>query len=78
MPVAGSFQRLPEFGILDRLLVGGLPAVFLPAEDPLGDTILHIGAVGVEIDFAGALQRVQRFDRRHQFHAIVGRLGLAA
>ncbi len=31
MPVHGSVQALPQVGVLDRLLAGGLPAVALPS-----------------------------------------------
>src|SRR6202048_2063480 len=71
-------EALPEFGILDRLLVGGAPAVFLPAMDPAGDALAHILAVGGEIDHAGPFLCLQRRDRRHQLHAVVGGVRLAA
>src|SRR5690606_25701690 len=32
-----GLERAPEVVVLDRLLVGGLPAVLLPAVNPLGD-----------------------------------------
>src|SRR6202012_4107273 len=50
---------LPQFGILHRLLVGGAPAVLLPAVNPPGDALPHILAVGIEIDRAGVFQRFQ-------------------
>ena len=71
-------EPLPQIDVLDRLLVGGAPAVLLPAVDPAGDAAAHIFAVGVEIDRARALQGFQRRDRRHQFHAVVGGVRLAA
>ena len=71
-------EALPQFDVLDRLLVGGAPAVLLPAVDPAGDALPDILAVGVEIDRAGLLQRFQRRDRRHQLHAVVGGVRLAA
>ena len=40
-------EPLPQLGILHRLLVGGAPAVALPAVDPAGDALAHILAVGV-------------------------------
>jgi hypothetical protein len=40
-------QRLPQLGVLHRLLVGGLPAVPLPAVNPAGDAVLHIFAESV-------------------------------
>jgi hypothetical protein len=33
---AGGIEALPQFDILDRLLVGGAPTVFLPALYPSG------------------------------------------
>ena len=32
-------EPLPEFDVLHRLLVGGLPAIALPAVDPFGDAV---------------------------------------
>ena len=46
--------------------------------DPAGDALTDILAVGLEIDRAGLFQRLQRRDRRHQLHAVVGGVGLAA
>src|SRR6201992_3213582 len=78
-PVPAHFMRfqrrvqpLPEIDILDRLLVGGAPAIPFPAVKPAGDALAHILAVGGEIDHAGLFQRLQRRDRRHQLHAVVG------
>ena len=45
----GVEQLLPELGILDRLPVGGPPAVLAPAVDPFGDAVADIDAVGVEL-----------------------------
>src|SRR4051812_19212955 len=76
------FQRgiepLPKFDVLDRLLVGGAPAVPLPTVNPAGDALTDVLAVGGEVDHARFLQRFQRRDRRHRLHAIVGGVGLAA
>ena len=44
----GVDQLLPQLGILDRLPVGGPPAVLLPAVDPFGDAVADIDAVGIE------------------------------
>ena len=44
----GGVERLPQIGILDRLPVGGPPAVAAPAVDPAGDAVADIDAVGVE------------------------------
>ena len=72
--VGGRVEPLPEVDVLDRLPVGGLPAVPLPALDPAGDAAAQILRVGVEIDRRRPLQRLQRRDRRHQLHAVVGGL----
>src|SRR4051794_8992238 len=40
--------------------------------DPAGDALADILAVGIEVDAARLLQRLQRRDRRHQLHAVVG------
>ena len=71
-------QPLPQVGILDRLLVGGSPAVPLPAVNPLRHAIFHIGAVGDDGDLADTRQGFQGADRRHQFHAVIGGIGLTA
>src|SRR6185312_12767509 len=68
----GFVQRLPELDILYGLLVGGPPAVLLPAEDPLGEPVLDVDTVGVELDLAFARQRIERTDRGRELHAIVG------
>ncbi|QTK79382.1 hypothetical protein AT6N2_C1676 [Agrobacterium tumefaciens] len=60
MALLCGLQRLPKLDILDRLVVGGFPALLFPAEYPLGDAVLHIGAIRVKIDLAGAFQRIQR------------------
>src|SRR5690606_19538723 len=78
MAAASFVKRLPEFDILHRLLVGRLPAVALPGLDPASDALAQIIAVGVEVDGAGPLECVERFDRGRQLHAVVGGSGLAA
>ena len=72
------FEPLPEVDVLHRLLVGGAPAVALPARDPGMMPSAQILAVGVEIDAARPLERFERGDRGHQLHAVVGGLRLAA
>src|SRR3974390_1516771 len=56
----------------------GPPPVFLPAGDPAGDALTQILAIGVEVDQARLPERFERGDRRHQFHAVVGGVRLAA
>src|SRR5712691_2276149 len=74
----GRVEPLPQIDVLDRLAVGGAPAVALPLLDPAGDAAAQILAVGVEVDAAGPLERLERGDRRHQLHPIVGRMRVAA
>src|SRR5262249_15559732 len=76
-PPRERVEALPEIDVLDRLLVGGAPAVALPLIDPRHDAVAQILAVGVDVDEAGALERLERGDRRHQLHAVVGGVGLA-
>src|SRR3546814_7413014 len=72
MGAGGLKQGLPQLGILHRLAIGRAPAVALPAENPLGDAVADIDAVGVERHLAGPLQRLQALDRSGPFHAVVG------
>src|SRR3954451_12374648 len=65
-------QLLPQLGILDRLLIGGPPAVSLPVVDPSGDSVADVDAVGMQPDPARALQRFQPPDRGEQLHSVVG------
>src|SRR5262249_29467104 len=69
---------LPEIDVLDRLAVGGLPAVALPAREPVGHAAAHVLGVGDEIDLAGLGERRQRLDRGGQLHTVVRRAGLVA
>src|SRR4051794_25545223 len=76
--LAGEGQEfLPQFGILDRLLLLGPPAVALPADDPGGDAVLDVLAVGDHRHAAAAIELAQPLDRRAQLHPVVGcgRLG---
>ena len=73
----GGDELLPKLGILDRLLVGGAPAVPLPIVDPLCDAVANVNAVGVKLDPARPFQRFEPTDRGKQLHAIIGRQGLA-
>ncbi|MNE54850.1 hypothetical protein D3C80_1496630 [compost metagenome] len=65
-------QRLPEIDVLDRLATGGHPAFLLPADDPLGDPLAHILAVGGQANLAGFVQGAQSHDGGHQLHPVVG------
>src|SRR3954469_7833949 len=79
-PVAlgGRDQLLPQLRILDRLLVRRAPAIALPVVNPARDPIADILAVGMKLDAARPFQGLERLDRRHQLHAVVGRERLAA
>ena len=47
-------QRPPQIFVLDRLLVGGFPALFLPAHNPFRRAVHHIAGVGMDGDGATA------------------------
>src|SRR6476469_9099725 len=64
-------QPAPQVVVLDRLLGRGLPAVALPALDPLGDPVEQVLAVGVQDHRGRPLQRLQRLDGRRQLHPVV-------
>ena len=49
-------EPFPEVDVLHRLLVGGLPAVALPAVDPFRNAIMDVFAVSVQLDRAGFLR----------------------
>src|SRR5688500_19653089 len=78
VPSQRFVEALPQIDVLDRLLVGGLPAIALPAVDPFHDAVAQILAVCVDIDQARTLERLQRRDRAHQLHPVVGSVRLAA
>src|SRR6185369_2408029 len=65
-------EPLPQIDVFHWALVGGAPAVALPVVDPTHDAIAQVLAVGVDVDRTRPLERLQRRDRRHQLHAIVG------
>src|SRR3546814_17474668 len=50
-------QSLPQVGVGDRLFGCRFPAILLPAEDPFGDAVADIDAVGRQFDIAAALER---------------------
>src|SRR5690242_9814503 len=78
MRLGGSVEALPQLDVLDRLLVGGAPAVLLPAVYPPGGALEHVFAVGVELHHAGPLESLEARDRAHQLHLVVGRRRVAA
>src|SRR3546814_4561707 len=68
---------LPQVSVFHWFAISRTPAIFLPAENPLRYTILHIIAVGRHNDMAGAGEGAQSLDSRHQFHAVVGGIAFA-
>src|SRR5262245_36503040 len=56
-------ELAPQVFVLHRLLVRGAPAFSLPIADPRGDALHHVDRIGVELDAAAALQRLERADR---------------
>src|SRR5262249_45062466 len=70
-------EALPQVGVLHRLPVGGLPAIALPAVDPGHDAVAEILAVGMDVDRAGPLERLERRARGPQLHPVVGGVRLA-
>ena len=77
-PMHQGIKLLPQFGILHRLLARRDPALLLPAVDPFGDALTHILAIEVQRHPARPLERLQAADHRHQLHAVVGGVQLAA
>ena len=74
----GLVEALPQLGILDGLLGGGFPAVPLPAMQPAGHAVLHVGGIGHDGDLGRARQAFERVDRGQKFHPVVCRGGFAA
>src|SRR6267378_8471148 len=73
-----GIEPLPQIDILHRLAISGLPPVAFPTLDPGHDAVAQILAVGVKVHGAGSLERLERRDRGHQLHAVVGGVRLAA
>ena len=71
-------EAAPQILILHRFLGGGAPAIALPAMHPARNTVADIGRIGEYPHAAAAFQRLQRHDRRGQFHAVIGRGHIAA
>src|SRR3954462_911075 len=71
-------QLFPQIDIFNRLLVRGEPAASLPVVHPLGDSLHHVQGIGVDLDAAGPLERLERPDYRRDLHAVVRRVGFAA
>ncbi len=72
-------EGLPQPLVLDVVVGGGLPVVLLPAVEPaLVEGVREVGAVGVEGNRRGLVERAQRFEGGGELHAVVGAVGLAA
>ena len=71
-------EPLPKIDVPDWLAICSAPAVALPLVDPCENAVAQVLAVGVNVHETGALECFQRRDRGHQFHAVVGRVSLAA
>ena len=79
-PVPGHFvalhglvKFLPQILIQHGLLARRSPAIGLPAGHPVGHTLHHIFAVGVEFDPHRPFQCLQPFNRSLKFHPVVCR-----
>ena len=72
-------QDLPEVAVLDRLLLGVLPAVPEPALVPLvPKAIDDVRAIAVDADATRVVQRAQALEGAADLHALIGRAGLRA
>ena len=73
----GLQKFLPQIGIFDRLSGGSSPSIFLPTKYPLGYAVFYIFAVDRQRYLARTVQRIERFNRSAQLHAVVRRFRLA-
>lgn len=72
-------QLLPKVGVERRLFVAFDPAAALPALGPaLGQTIHDVFGIAAQRHLARLLEQRKGADDRHQLHAVVGGLRLAA
>ena len=71
-------KALPQILVLHRFLVRGFPTAAFPVGEPFGDAFFHVLGIGRERDLARTLERFERLDRGHEFHAVVGGLALGA
>src|SRR5690606_11974844 len=70
-------QLLPQVGILDGLFIGSTPAAGFPAGQPFVHAFLYVLRIGVYPHLARAFQGFESLDHGHQFHAVIGSIGLA-
>src|SRR2546428_2927980 len=59
-------EPLPQVDILHRLLVGGAPAAALPVMHPFRDSLGHVQGIGIDLDSAWALWRLEGADDRRE------------
>src|SRR6266540_3909961 len=72
-----SVKLLPQIHVFHRLLVGGAPAPAFPVVQPLADAFLNVLRVGVHLNFARRLQKLERPDYGGELHTVVGGIGFA-
>jgi hypothetical protein len=72
------YQIMPQILVANRLLAGIDPALAFPAFDPFCHAINDIAAVSVNSHSARFGQYLQCANHGGHFHAVVGRLRLAA
>src|SRR5439155_4973059 len=70
-------ELTPQVVVLHRFAAQRAPTLDLPTRQPLRDAIAQILGVGKERHLARFLERAQRFNRRFDFHAVVGGSRLA-
>ena len=71
-------ECFPEIAVFDRGAGAGFPAVFLPAVDPLGDTVDEVLAVGVDMDGVCIGGGTETHECAGEFHPIIGGVGSSA
>jgi len=67
----GGIQRPPKIFIFHRFLQLCPPAIKFPSRQPCRHAIFHVLGVGEELNITWFLERVERFDCRPKFHAVV-------
>lgn len=76
--IAQLIELLPELDVFYRFASAVAPAELFPAIDPFSEAFDDILAVGIEIDFAGAIETFQTADDGDELHAVIGGHGFAA
>src|SRR5690606_10005160 len=78
MMLSERIELHPQVLILHGLLVRGAPAALDPLRQPLGDALLQIRRIRIELHAARLLQRLERPNRGRHLHAVVRRQPFAA